>query len=452
MSGTITLTAKVEGSKKKFQFSDEETSIRLNHQRITDIDLSGIEPIKNLTDLSLRGNRIKHIDLTPLKEHIGLKQLSLKGNNLTEIDLEPLRYCRELEWLSLSHNNLKKIDLYPLSSIQNLRYLYLSSNEVKTIDLFPLHVLHNLTELTLDMSKRITNEKGKYLRTDNYNLIPLLDPLLSCENLEIVDVGYKKTFILNGSSDELSPGIERLFNTGRCRTDPSVDMYSHAIAESGIEKVWSVFQAKIEGSSAQNYWINKLEVFDAFGLESFVGYDGKIDDLLIDSKNLEEAKQNLKRAIVERSIAQIENNGSTLFFDVDEIESDSAENAKFIALLLEKRSSEMQEQLLYSYGDLIDLRPLWCTNYGYELLKVLSCWFFAGPKGLLRIMKRFSDAGYTLLEPAEGSGPEKCERPFSSDLKAHILSMAQSGKDRGAAGLVYKSGIPHVMNYNRFFD
>ena len=453
MSDKVILKAKVDGSKKNFQVSPSDTIVKLLHKKINEIDLSGIGALESLEELSLRGNKIVQLDLSPLKTCNNLKHLSISDNELATIDLQPLSECKSLEWLSVSNNALTHVDLYPLASCQKLRFLYISGNAMQSIDLFPLHVLNNLTELTLHMSRRRTTETGRYLRTDSYHLNPYLDPILGCENLMIVDVGYNEGFILNDIPEDPSTGIERLLKEGRRGSDPTLDMFGHAMSVSGVDKVWSVYQGKIDGSAPIDFPNQKREVFDAFDIGPYSGYDGSLDDLVIASDDFDDVKQKLKEAVVEQSIEQIENQGSTHFFDVDNLESDTASSAKLLALLVEARTTEIQDTPLYAYGGLIDLRPLWCTNYGYEIMKAMKYWIFTGPKGAIKLKEKFAEAGYVLQEPTEEGGPEKCERPFSAQLKNHILTVALSGTNKDeATGLVYQTGVPHIMRYNDFFE
>jgi internalin A len=134
-------------------------------------DLSGIECLFGLTDLTLAGNRL--MDLGPLAYLLNLRTLSL-ADNPTLRDLGPLAKLSRLESLDLSAvQNGNVQDIAPLAGLTNLRTLNLAVNLVG--DLGPLASLRSLEDLTL-----------------GHNLITDLSPIASLENLRRVDMSSNR--------------------------------------------------------------------------------------------------------------------------------------------------------------------------------------------------------------------------------------------------------------------
>ena len=164
-----------EAGANKWTYADDVSGILVcNSLGIR--DLSGIEWLENMTNLSVRGNDLS--DLAPLSRLTGLTFLALDNNKVS--DIGQLSGLSNLNYLSLSGNPISHIA--PVSSLKQLTSLYL--NETKVSDLSPLQSLGALV----------------YLAANNANLTDL-QPLAGLRNLErlyvsgnqIVDVGALST-------------------------------------------------------------------------------------------------------------------------------------------------------------------------------------------------------------------------------------------------------------------
>ncbi|EAC7083567.1 hypothetical protein AF306_13020 [Listeria monocytogenes] len=123
------------------------------------VDISGIENLTNLINLSLFDNKVSNIK--PLKNLIKLETLNLNAG-LVLYDLSPLSSLTNLTNLFLEANRIS--DIRPLANLTNLKTLNLNANSIS--DLSPLEHLVNLTKLDL-----------------YYNLISDVSPLSSLTNL-----------------------------------------------------------------------------------------------------------------------------------------------------------------------------------------------------------------------------------------------------------------------------
>jgi fibronectin type 3 domain-containing protein len=121
-------------------YGDEVTGILVcNELGIS--NLSGVEWLENVTNLSLRSNRID--DVSKLSGLARLGYLALDGNNIT--NLKPLAALTKLNYLSLNGNPVS--DISSLSALISLTSLYL--NDTKTASLSPLSNSLNLVYLSV---------------------------------------------------------------------------------------------------------------------------------------------------------------------------------------------------------------------------------------------------------------------------------------------------------------
>lgn len=197
---------------------------KLERLTLQNCKLSGITPVKNLSDLTyldLSGNSI--YDLSPLSGLIKLKELNLNSNviadvsalsnlrSLTKLDLSqnniivslaPLSSLNKLEWLDASTNSIA--DLGDIGELQSLRTLYLTSN--KLTDTSAIAFCQSLTDLNLsqnsitDISTLSALTKLMYLRFENNQVEEL--PRFA-ENCELV--------IIDGTSNNIR-SLEALAN------------------------------------------------------------------------------------------------------------------------------------------------------------------------------------------------------------------------------------------------
>lgn len=146
---SVEFTYKVEKQYNKESVSIYATALKLSYQKISELDLSPVRELANLTRLSLQSNKLEAINLKPLESCKHLEELYLHDNLLNNIDLNPLRKCKNLKYINLNRNPLAGIDLSPLSSLKKLISLNLIGVRLSTIDLSPLTGT-NIESLRLD--------------------------------------------------------------------------------------------------------------------------------------------------------------------------------------------------------------------------------------------------------------------------------------------------------------
>lgn len=120
---------------------------RLTIQRCTFDDLTPVECLNGLKDLSIVGCEISDADMKLLSRLVGLSRLEMTSCNVSAI--APLAKLINLTELALDSNNIT--DVSPLAELSGLEALSLMANPLRSVA--PLRQLKNLKQLYVDLDK-----------------------------------------------------------------------------------------------------------------------------------------------------------------------------------------------------------------------------------------------------------------------------------------------------------
>lgn len=120
---------------------------RLTIQRCTFDDLTPVECLNGLKDLSIVGCEISDAGMKRLSGLVGLRRLELTGCNVSAI--APLAKLINLTELALDSNNITDVSL--LAELSGLEALSLMANPLRSVA--PLRQLKNLKQLYVDLDK-----------------------------------------------------------------------------------------------------------------------------------------------------------------------------------------------------------------------------------------------------------------------------------------------------------
>ncbi|MFW9850163.1 MAG: leucine-rich repeat domain-containing protein [Candidatus Thorarchaeota archaeon] len=371
----------------------------LHHKEIKTIDLSEIGQLKELQYLDLQSNHLDFLDLFDISKCKYLRRINLEDNNFSEIDMNPLNNCNYLEEISLARNQLSEIDLSPLQKKKALKSLSLADNNIQTIDLFPLSSCDNLRSLNLI---------GNLLHIVN------LAPILLCIHLERVELSGNPSF--KGRIDQSSDPntfptilIDTLVKNALQFGKPGWFTKVQSVFE--IEKPhltellnrldWQDIRSKmaqILRRADQNNWFdNQKRILKSLDMKELIGIDATLQDILLQIPNLQlfdDSRGALYQNLINMIRNQIQNKGSTHFFDVDTMSTTGA--SVVISDILNRRREEIEETVLAIQGGSVFLRPLWKTCYGFEVMKKLGMRDKTDYNGLQTLEKRFESLDMTL--------------------------------------------------------
>lgn len=163
---TVTSLYPDDPEQKIISLSGLEYAVNLESLMLPGLDITNIEPLKNLhkvTFLALSGNQITQIE--PLQELSQLEKLVIDSNNIEKLDalagltnltdlligdnqlkdLSPIQSLVKLKWLDISDNQIQSLE--PLRDHPELEHLYFVNNQVQDISV--LTSLPKLKEVSL---------------------------------------------------------------------------------------------------------------------------------------------------------------------------------------------------------------------------------------------------------------------------------------------------------------
>lgn len=429
----------------------ELEKLNIAKNRLKQISLNPLQEAQNLSVVNLSNNFLESIDLSPLEIATSILAIELSHNNLetvyigswtherdllflhlhmnrlTEIDLTSLSTCTELNSLWLGNNNLETIDLQPLSSCKGLRNLKLNSNKLVEVDLTPLEECSELSMLDL------SHNQFTFLN---------LDPLGHCKRLSALNLRNNK---LEGL--DITPLIG-------CRMLlwPPIEFRDHVLADPALKHIkfggayhhridWWDYQKLFEQRGGV-YVLERIKtlleivgediryhtqrgVIEGFEMSELVGFDG---DLLRIIENIprDDAFQTTRSILYSELMKyiddQIDSGGPTLFFDIEKMQT--LPSATLVVKIVERRKREI-EKLHFKEDDVIDLRQLWLTSYGFQVLQALEMGLFTDREGLKDIRSAFIDIGVE-LQTTIREDPINPNIRLSESMMKYVYEMVDS--------------------------
>ncbi len=343
------------------------------------------------------------------------RHLNLSHRMAHRIDLTKVRECSVLETIDLSRNQLKSIDLSPLEEVASLKRLRLDHNHLLHVDLWPLRNLDNLEEIDLSMN-----------RMPSINLSPVIHHV--CVRLDegmTVNLDHTLRYVLSGKD---TTRISLCTPEGsRTITSPRITWvkYEQLIEAHGWRKVRDSILHFIDKLGPRKWFRLQKGILEGFDMPELAGLDGDPRQL-IQGVDDEDDFYPLQQSIYDRAIElveqQLQQGGSTLFFDAHRMTHTRA--SKLVPLLVSARELELQDISVHVGGNRVNLFPLWMTHYGSELLGALNFGLTTDMKGLALIRTNIEQLGYELdvMEVAL-DGPVVPER-FSKGLLDYVYSIA----------------------------
>ncbi len=354
----------------------EETTFHCNNTKIDfvmraakKVDLSDLSRCQNLENLDLSHNMLEELNLTPLSECLQIKELHLESNHLSKLDLWPLRENLNLQFLDVSENRLQGLDLTPV--IQNVR-TKMDSSVVVTVD-----NIFRFVYTREELSKRF-----EVLRTDgmSWKIPPVIIWSMYSDMVEKYDWAQLK---------------ERILFVMR--------------------KMESIYWY-----GAQRGLLQGLE------LGVIGGFDGDpllLLDNAVSKMSFDDAQQAIFDTTVSLVQEQLESQGPALFFDVEGMKNTSA--SKLIPLIVDRRHEEIENLYLPIKGSKVDLRPLWLTHYGFNILDAADMRFITDLEGFDNLRMSFQEIGLDIVSKKVSSFPEYGESDYSESMRKHIFDFVR---------------------------
>ncbi len=393
-----------EGNEQLHRYKSKVRVIHLPRRRATYVDLKPLESCNDLVDLCLSKNKLQTIDLSPLKKCDELQELYLGGNQLRTIDLSPLNSCKNLrlitleenllqsinlcesaslEILNLSGNKLKSIDLSPISSCRNLQYLYLNGNQLDKINLSPLSACSNLHSLWLSQNQIHTID---------------LSPLNFCPSLRKIDVSANQF-----QSIDMTPlsGNLKVYSYAKHTSWLRCDDASYGRPSARCS--WRYLRQVAEGLG-EDYRVQQ-DIISALGLERYGFIDYNLRDFFLrmsPNKTDKEAQKRVTNLLVKKIVSVVDRGGSTTGLRLEELLTQHNQIAVRAHRIIDLRNEEIEQIVTSVNGDNVNLRELWLTSYGYDILNALDMSLNTDSKGFEQVQSAFAAMGFHLKTGKRG--------------------------------------------------
>jgi len=407
------------------EYESGVTEIDLSDQKIASIDLSPLSLLTELRTLDLHQNEIEHLNISPLSSCTKLEKLNLAANQLEIINLSSINSIPNMQYLGLWHNKFQNIDLSPLSGCPFLEKIHLHENQLSNIDLSSLSSGSNLKEIALaenqlveiDLEPLAVHTKLVKLFLYNNKLERIdLSPLRSCHILELVTlrgnklssinltpfascISLKHLYLQNNPLKQVD--VTPLFSNPKidyeCRTTSWLRRRDRSHQQTLKTYPWSdLFQVASKYRSDRRVQYCILYALD---LENFGFIDSDLTEILTsispDTRRVEARKQ-LARLLAEKIAEVVDLGGTTTGLMLEELIPRYAEIAKRTNRIIDFRENEMRSVVVGVNGDEMDLRELWTTAYGYNILSALNMTLVSDSIEFRQVLKAVEEIGYSL--------------------------------------------------------
>jgi len=328
------------GRQEETKYKSNDKNIDLTMRAAKQVDLLDLSKCTSLMILNLSNNLLEDLDLSPLSGNQSLTEVNLENNHLAFIDLWPLGNCPFLGRLKLTHNRLQKLDITPvLAKVQAL----IDSSVVISADSVLRYLLtsHELAERFL------------LVRPDRapWAAAPVL-----------MWVTY----------------------------DDLAKKYDWCVIR---ERILTVLK-----QTTENDWYQiQRGLLIGLGMEELAGFDGNPVNLLDTTDNtmdFEEARREIFDCTVELLDHQIENEGPTLFLDIERMRDTRA--SKLIGKIVDARRREIEDTVVPMKGSIALMNNLWLTHYGYRILEALDVGLRQFGAGIEKVRASLEDLGLPL--------------------------------------------------------
>jgi hypothetical protein len=338
-----------------------------------------------------------------------------------KIDLSNISKCRNLEILDLSHNMLDELDLTPLMGCSTLVELRIQSNHLKTLNLWPLVNCIELKEIDITEN-----------RLHGFDLSPIfLKTYVRIDSSVVISADSLLQYIF--TADELGKHFQLVRTDAAPWTAPPVIMWS-AYTDLAKRIEWPDIKNRIDlllDRVNEDQWYSiQRGLLIGLGIEELAGFDGDPKQLLEDTDHkisFKEARQIIFDNTVKSLEKQLDNNGPTLFLDIEKMRKTGA--SKLIPKIVERRKREVESTIIPVKGSKVFLESLWMTHYGYHILRAANFNLETDLAGFNTIKENFEKLGMTIKTQNAPNPNISSSYKMSRGMHRHMLNFIRGYYD-----------------------
>ncbi len=290
-------------------------------------DLTGLEYMTNLENLTLEGVGLKNIEfISNLKQ---LKDVNVSHNKIE--DITPLSSLENLQWLNLADNHIKDVSV--LGSMLDLLSLKLAGNEIR--DVRPLIQLGQWFSIDAGRQKIILNEA----KVNEEIQVPVYD--LEGETIENIKLTSEGGTFNNGVMQWSTPG-EKVYKFDLDSDETSISFNGTVIQnivekEEVTEPTKEIEETKEEGKEP----VKEIEEIKEEGKEPVKEVEEIKEEGKEPIKEVEETKEEGKEPVKE--IEETKEEGKEPVKEIEETKEEGKEPAKEVEGIKEEGKEPVKE-------------------------------------------------------------------------------------------------------------
>lgn len=351
------------------------------------------------TEIDLVMRAAQRVDLSDLTRCSDLVKLDLSHNMLEELDLRPISGCSSIQEINLQSNHLTRLDLWPLRNCRVLESIDVSENRLHGLDLTPIFLD---TQVQMDSSVVVTADC-------------ILRYIFTREEL----VKQFQLFRPDGANWSVPPVV--IWN-----------MYSEMAKRYDWAHLRERINTSLQKMIPMQWYGAQRGLLQGLGISELTGFDGDPSLLLekaIIETSFDEARQVIFDTTVRLLETQVNEDGPTLFLDIEKLRNTSA--SKLIPLIVEKRKQELENAMILVKGSKVFLKPLWMTHYGFNILSASGMGLMTDLDGLETLRKYFDelDMELSIQKVTTTKNVNVYEGTASQGMQKHVFDLVRAAFD-----------------------
>lgn len=224
---------------KTFQYQKRLKEMRLNMNKIGQIEADTFHGMESLQILNLRGNLIDQLEHNSFSSLLSLEELNLGQNRIAEIKSDAFYRLHNLKILYLDDNSLNHVPAEAFLPLTNLAELFIGVNSFSTLDKNAFEKLKKLTTLSLNGAQLHNISTGAFTGLDSLRVLDLSSNKLSriptkemsiLHRLEELSIGMNDFEIIPEKAFEGLPNLHQLEIIG---ANKLVRVQNNAFMENG---------------------------------------------------------------------------------------------------------------------------------------------------------------------------------------------------------------------------
>lgn len=224
---------------KTFQYQKRLKEMRLNNNKIGQIEADTFHGMESLQILNLRGNLVDQLEQNSFSSLLNLEELNLGQNRIALIHPDAFYRLYNLKILYLDDNSLTNIPAEAFLPLTNLAELFIGVNSFTTLEKNAFEKLKKLTTLSLNGAQLHNISSGAFTGLDSLRILDLSSNKLSRIPTKEMSILHRLEELLIGLNEfEIIPekafeGLSNLHQLEIIGANKLVRVQNNAFIENG---------------------------------------------------------------------------------------------------------------------------------------------------------------------------------------------------------------------------